>query len=113
MKTIRPYRIEESDKSTALTLKTGYTIVRSEYLVPEKSVYLWIEEPLKVDIPLKHVKFRIAQSRIPVPDEYQYRATALNMFNSDAYHIFEIPEEDPIELQDRSVESPCDSLRVA
>jgi len=92
MKTVRPYRIQETEKETALILKEGYRIVRSEYVVPEKTVYLWIEEPLKVDIPVKQVKFRVAQSRIPVPDEFEYRATALNMFNADAYHIFEIPE---------------------
>lgn len=91
MKTIHKFRIDAGKETTRLTLKSGFRVVRCEYLVPEKGVYLWIEQPLKVTTPSVECRFRIAYSGEPVPENYHYLGTALDPFGPEAYHVFEVP----------------------
>lgn len=91
MKTIHKFRINAGKEPTRLTLKNGFRVVRCEYLVSEKGVYLWIEQPLNVTTPTIERQFRIAFSGEPVPENYPYLGTALDPFGPEAYHVFEVP----------------------
>lgn len=93
MKTIHKYRLEVSRKLNTLTLREGFKVVRTEYLITEKAVYIWVEEPLNVATPSREHQFRVALSGEPVPEHYSYRGTALDTFGPEAYHIFEVMEE--------------------
>ncbi|MCG8517399.1 MAG: hypothetical protein MI794_05355 [Pseudomonadales bacterium] len=93
MKTIHKYALKVSRELNRLTLREGFQVVRCEYVVPEKTVYLWVEEPLKVDIPERQYEFRVAFSGEPVPDHYVYRGTALDPFGPEAFHVFEAPAQ--------------------
>ncbi len=92
MKTIHKFRLEPGKEPTSLSLHDGYRVVRCEYIVPDKSVYLWVEQPLKVGAQTREHYFRVAFSGEPVPDSYEYRGTALDTFGPEAYHVFELPE---------------------
>lgn len=92
MKTIHKFRINPGKEPTRLTLKSGFHVVRCEYLVPEKGVYLWVEQSLNVMTPTVESQFRVAFSGDPVPENYQYLGTALDPFGPEAYHVFEVPE---------------------
>jgi hypothetical protein len=92
MKTIHKFRLDAGKEPTSLSLHEGYRVVRCEYIVPDKSVYLWVEQPLKVGAQTREHHFRVAFSGEPVPDSYQYRGTALDPFGPEAYHVFEVPE---------------------
>ncbi len=91
MKTIHKFRLEPGREPTTLTLKEGYRIVRSEYIVTHKAVYLWVEESLSITTPTLQRQFRVAFSGEPVPDSFVYLGTALDPFGPEAYHVFEIP----------------------
>ncbi|WP_303291930.1 hypothetical protein [Marinobacter sp. SS5-14b] len=91
MKTIHKFRLEPGKESTTLTLKEGYRVVRSEYIVPHKAVYLWVEQPLSVTTPTLERQFRVAFSGEPVPDSLEYLDTALDPFGPEAYHVFAVP----------------------
>lgn len=91
MKTIHKFRIDMSREPTRLTLKQGFRVVRCEYLVPDKGVYLWVEQPLNVTTPTVERQFAVAFSGDPVPDSYSYLDTALDPFGPEAYHVFEVP----------------------
>ncbi|MFW5825089.1 MAG: DUF7352 domain-containing protein [Marinobacter sp.] len=91
MKTIHKFRIEQDRQVTRLRLKDGFRVVRCEYLVPDKGVYLWVEQPLSVVAPTVERQFVVAFSGEPVPDSYQYLDTALDPFGPEAYHVFEVP----------------------
>lgn len=52
MKTIHKFRLECGKEPNTLKLRKGYRVVRCEYAVPQKGVYLWVEQPLNVDIPV-------------------------------------------------------------
>ncbi|MGM0570641.1 hypothetical protein [Marinobacter sp.] len=93
MKTIHKFRIDMSREPTRLTLKQGFRVVRCEYLVPDKGVYLWVEQPLNVTTPTVERQFAVAFSGDPVPDSFSYLDTALDPFGPEAYHVFAVPAD--------------------
>ena len=102
MKTIHKFRLESGKEPNTLTLREGYRVVRCEYLVPQKGVYLWVEQPLNVVIPEVERQFVVVYSGDPVPTSYQYLDTALDPFGPEAYHVFEVaeaPANKPVEPQ--------------
>ncbi|WP_225316523.1 MULTISPECIES: hypothetical protein [Marinobacter] len=90
MKTIHKFRLECGKEPNTLKLREGYRVVRCEYVVPQKGVYLWVEQPLNVAIPVVERQFVVVYSGDPVPTSYQYLDTALDPFGPEAYHIFEV-----------------------
>lgn len=92
MKTIHKFRLECGKEPNTLKLREGYRVVRCEYVVPQKGVYLWVEQPLNVAIPVVERQFVVVYSGDPVPTSYQYLDTALDLFGPEAYHIFEVVE---------------------
>ncbi|MDX1587372.1 MAG: hypothetical protein R3296_00405 [Oleiphilaceae bacterium] len=98
MKTIHKFRLDSGKEPTTLKLRQGYRVVRCEYLVQDKGVYLWVEQPLNVEIPLVERQFVVAYSGDPVPKSYQYLDTALDTFGPEAYHVFEVPEATPVSV---------------
>lgn len=90
MKTIHKFRLECGKEVNKLKLREGYRVVRCEYLVPMKGVYLWVEQPLSVAVPLVERQFVVAYSGDPVPSSYEYLDTALDPFGPEAYHVFEV-----------------------
>lgn len=91
MKTIHKFRLEPGKEPTTLTLREGCRVVRCEYLVAQKAVFLWVQQPLSVTVPTVERQFRVAMSGDPVPDAYEYLDTALDPFGPEAYHVFEVP----------------------
>lgn len=90
MKTIHKFRLESGKEPNTLKLREGYRVVRCEYVVPEKGVFLWVEQPLNVAIPVVERQFVMVSSGDPVPVSYQYLDTALDPFGPEAYHVFEV-----------------------
>jgi hypothetical protein len=90
MKAIHKYQMGNERSTQSFNLKKGYKIVRSEYILTEKSVFLWIEEPLSVDIETQAIGFRMAMSGDPIADNCEHVATAIDSFGPEAYHVFEI-----------------------
>lgn len=93
MKTILKFRLENGKEPNTLKLRPGYRVVRCEYVVPQKAVFLWVEQPLKVDLPELERRFLVTFSGEPVPTAYQYVDTALDPFGPEAYHVFEVRDE--------------------
>jgi hypothetical protein len=109
MKTIHKFRIDLSREPTRLTLKQGFRVVRCEYLVPDKGVYLWVEQPLNITTPTVERQFAVAFSGDPVPDSYGYLDTALDPFGPEAYHVFEVPVESDAPLLRDPAQNQVDS----
>jgi len=94
MKTIHKFRLATGKEPTTLTLREGFRVVRCEYLVPQKAVFLWVQQHLNVTTPTVERHFRVAMSGEPVPDSFEYLDTALDPFGPEAYHVFEVPADD-------------------
>ena len=93
MKTIHKFRLESGKAPNTLKLRPGYRVVRCEYEVSQRAVYLWVEQPLKVDLPELERQFLVTFSGEPVPSAYEYVDTALDPFGPEAYHVFEVVDE--------------------
>lgn len=93
MKTIHKFRLESGKEPNTLKLRPGCRVVRCEYVVPQKAVYLWVEQPLSVDLPELERRFLVTFSGEPVPSAYEYVDTALDPFGPEAYHVFEVIED--------------------
>ncbi|WP_020406148.1 DUF7352 domain-containing protein [Hahella ganghwensis] len=91
MKTVHKYRLQSDAAINTLNLREGYRIVRSEYLITEKAVFIWVEEPLSVSVPVVATEFVVILTGEPVPMNYVYRDTALDTFGPEAFHVYEIP----------------------
>ena len=93
MKTIHKFRLNSDKRPNVLTLKQGYRVVRSEYVVADKAVYLWVEQPLSVEVPSVRRTFQVAYSGDALPASFEYVDTALDPFGPEAYHVYEVREE--------------------
>jgi len=91
MKTIHKFWLESGKVINTLKLREGYRAVRCEYIVPDKCVYLWVEQPLNVDIATVVRQFIVTFSGDPVPIHYSYVDTAIDTLGAEAYHVFEVP----------------------
>lgn len=91
MKTIQKFTLDLSKDLQALTLREGYRIVKGEYMITEKSICLWVEIPLRADIPKQQRMFAVRETNQPVPLNYLHVHTAVDTLAPQAFHIFEVP----------------------
>lgn len=106
MKTIHKFRLDSGKEPTTLKLRQGYRVVRCEYLMSQKAVFLWVEQPLKVDLPEMERRFLVTFSGDPVPSSYEYLDTALDPFGPEAYHVFEVRDEVKAQPQPQLLSTP-------
>ncbi|WOD10363.1 hypothetical protein RPW65_15110 [Pseudomonas sp. NyZ704] len=107
MKTIHQYHLDGEKQVTTLALRDGYRIVRCEYLVAQKRVCLWVEELLRIDLPVSDRQFMVVGSGTPVPVSYQHVDTALDPFGPQAFHVYEVIA--PAELPTNCLRKPFSS----
>lgn len=94
MKTIQKLTLTTEDSPQTLSFKENYRIVRIEYLVTEKRICLWVEVPLRADIPEIRKTFLVKKTHEPVPSEFEHIHTAIDLLKPEAFHIFEVPSVD-------------------
>lgn len=92
MKTVQKLQLNLDDQPQTLSFKQGHKIVRIEYLVTEKVICLWVEVPLRADIPALKKTFVVKKTNQPVPEDYQHVHTAIDLLKPQAFHIFELPQ---------------------
>ena len=88
MKAIHKYRLNTDGSETELNLKENHRIVHAEYVLVEKAVFIWVEEPLAAKIPTRPVGFLVAHSGDPLSSDFDHVATAVDSLAPEAYHIF-------------------------
>lgn len=88
MKAIHKYQLNIDGSETELSLKQNFRIVHSEYVLVDKAVYVWVEEPLAAKIPVEQVRFLVVRSGEPLSASYDHVATAVDLLAPEAYHIF-------------------------
>ncbi|SEI83063.1 hypothetical protein SAMN05421831_1122 [Allopseudospirillum japonicum] len=88
MKTIHKYSLGEDTGLVKVALKAGYQLVRFEHVLAEKALFVWVEEPLRADIPQVEVHFKVIKTGEPVQDTYQYVSTAVDVLGPETYHLY-------------------------
>ena len=94
MKVVHKFRLETDDRVNSLMLRRGFKILRSEYVLTEKAVFLWIEVPLDVSAPNTEVHLRVFRTGSPIPKSYDYVTTAIDSFGPEAYHLYRRKSEE-------------------
>ncbi|WP_286239035.1 DUF7352 domain-containing protein [Neptuniibacter halophilus] len=91
MKTIQKLTLTTDKEHQTLSFKAGYRIVRIEYLVTERRICLWVEIPLRADIPETRKTFVVKKTNESVPSDFIHVHTAVDLLKPEAFHIFEVP----------------------
>lgn len=97
MKVIHKFRLATDSKQVTLTLKESFKIVHSEYVLVDKSIYIWVEQTLDVEALTQQVTLKVIKSGDPLTDNLQHVASVVDSFTPEAYHIFREPEAAPKE----------------
>lgn len=92
MKTVQKLTLTTDTELQTLSFKEGYRIVRIEYLVTERRICLWVEIPLRADIPESRRTFVVKRTNEAVPADFLHVHTAVDLLKPEAFHIFELPE---------------------
>ena len=95
MKTINKYLIAYGQEPTTLRLMPDFRAVFCEYLVGAKGVYLWIEQSSAQSNHAITRKFIVARPGRCVPEAYEYIDSAVEPFDSQAHHVFQLPVQAP------------------
>ncbi|WP_151702389.1 DUF7352 domain-containing protein [Nitrincola alkalilacustris] len=99
MKTIRQVLLDAHKAVNELILKEGYRILKAEFSF-NHSIVVWIEEPLRADLPTERCFLKVVENNQPVPLAFEYVSSAFNPFDSKAVHLFRVPErvvrEEPV-----------------
>jgi hypothetical protein len=105
MKVVHKFSLPVNGAETALELKAGYTIVHSEYVLVEKAVFIWVEEPLAASIPKVKANLKVVKSGDPVKSDAQHISTAVDTLAPEAYHIYYLSQQEVLEVEGLSRES--------
>lgn len=89
MKAIHKYQLNSDGSETQLSLKEGFKIVHAEFVLVEKAVFVWVEEPLAAKIPTIEVPLTVVRSGEPLSKDFQHVSTAVDALAPEAYHIFQ------------------------
>jgi len=88
MKTIHKFRLKTGAQANKLRLRQGSRIVRSEYVLAEKAVFVWVEVQLDISVPEEEMLLRVFRTGEAIPNAYEYLTTAIDSFGPEAYHIY-------------------------
>ncbi|RMF17371.1 MAG: hypothetical protein D6758_06515 [Gammaproteobacteria bacterium] len=93
MKTVHKFKLNSDGELNRIALREGYRVIKSDFIVSEKAVFIWVEQPLNVTAGEVTGYFRVVRSGQPIPPAYRHVDTALDEFTPEAYHVYEVPEE--------------------
>lgn len=88
MKAIMKYKAHPDRSLITLALRPGFSVVRFEYLLVEKSICLWIEQSLRPDIKEEIVTFKVVHTSEPVQNSMEYISTAVDPIGDGEWHLY-------------------------
>ncbi|MES2662052.1 MAG: hypothetical protein V4629_01995 [Pseudomonadota bacterium] len=91
MKTIHKHPLPMPGETLELDLSAEARVVTMQFMSQDKSLYMWVELPTDVQAKTQKRKFRVFKTGDGVPDVDIYRATAIDHYFPEAYHLYEIP----------------------
>jgi hypothetical protein len=92
MRTIRQISLDLSRKHNRMLLPEGFVCVKSEFNLARRQLELWVEVPLRPDVPEVEYVVRAVENGQPVPMHYRYISTAFHPYESRAVHLYEVSE---------------------
>ncbi|MDX1694310.1 MAG: hypothetical protein R3208_11150 [Ketobacteraceae bacterium] len=92
MRTIHKYEVNTGQEPQAIEIPTEHTFLSVEYIIPKRSIFLWVEVPADLTIDKETCKLKVFRSGDGIPDNYQYLGTCIDQYLPEAYHLYKIEE---------------------
>lgn len=92
MRTIHKFEIRLSKDVQTLEIAEDLRFLHVEYLMAQRSIFLWVEVP--ADITLKRLprRFRVFSSGDGIPDSARYVGTCVDQYLPESYHLYELQD---------------------
>lgn len=92
MKTVREFHLDLDQPMHSLQLPEGFVCVNAAFDLVRRQLDLWVEVPLRPDVPEQAYRLKLVASGQPVPLHYQYVTSALHPFECRAVHLYQVTE---------------------
>ncbi|TVP91149.1 MAG: hypothetical protein EA348_04700 [Pseudomonadaceae bacterium] len=96
MKTVREFHLDLDQPLHSLQLPEGFVCVNAAFDLVRRQLDLWVEVPLRPDVPEQSYRIKLVASGQPVPLHYHYVASALHPFESRAVHLYQVTEPNSV-----------------
>ncbi|MCG8317124.1 MAG: hypothetical protein MI976_28220 [Pseudomonadales bacterium] len=92
MRTIHKFEVHINQEQQVIDLPEEHTFLAAEYMIPKRSIFVWMEVPADLTVAKTPHKFRVFCTGDGIPDNYQYLATCIDQYLPEAYHLYRVVE---------------------
>lgn len=90
MRTIHKFEVAISKETQTIDIPEQSNIIHVEYLMPKRTVYMWVEVPADMTAPKSARQFRVFLTGDGIPDNASYLGTTIDQYLPEAYHVYEL-----------------------
>lgn len=92
MRTIHKFEVNIDQEAQTIELPTEHTFLSAEYIIPKRSLFVWVEVPADLTIDKEPHKLKVFRTGDGIPDNYQYLGTCIDHYLPEAYHLYKVVE---------------------
>lgn len=92
MRTIHKFEVQINQETQTLDLPAEHTFLAVEYIIPKRSLCVWMEVPADLTVDKHPYKFRVFCTGDGIPDKYQYLGTCVDQYLPESYHLYRVVE---------------------
>jgi len=90
MRTIHKFEIHINTEIQTLELPKGSRFLHIEYLMSKRSIFVWYEVSADMTAIKETYKYRVFATGDGIPDHADYLCTAVDQYQPEAYHVYQI-----------------------
>lgn len=90
MRTIHKFEIQLSKEIQTLEIPADQQYLHVEYLMPKRSIFLWVEVPADITGKRHPRRFRVFSTGDGIPDNGVYVGTCIDQYLPESYHVYEL-----------------------
>ena len=88
MRTIHKFEVQINQEAQTIELPEDHRFLAAEYIIPKRSLFVWMEVPADLTLEKAPHKFRVFSTGDGIPASYQYLATCIDQYLREAYHLY-------------------------
>lgn len=92
MRTIHKYEVSIEQDPQTIEIPTEHNFLSVEYIIPKRSIFLWVEVPADLTIDKEPCKLKVFRTGDGIPDNYLYLGTCIDQYLPEAYHLYKVVE---------------------
>lgn len=92
MRTIHKFEVHINQETQTIELPEDHRFLAAEYIIPKRSLFVWIDVPADLTIEKVPFKFRVFCTGDGIPANYKYLATCIDQYLPEAYHLYHVAD---------------------